>query len=81
MRPIDDPPPDRLDARLDQFERLGLPRLFAAVEEPAPSVITITEFEETKIRDPDRGPEPPQEYLQNQKSDSAPLAVWSVTKK
>jgi hypothetical protein len=29
-----------------------------AVEEPAPSVITITEFEETEIRD--KGPEPPE---------------------
>ena len=32
-----------------------------AVEEPAPSVITITEFEETEIRDQDKGPEPPEE--------------------
>jgi hypothetical protein len=54
MRPIDDPPADRPDARLNQFERLGLPRLFAALEEPAPSVITITEFEETEIRDQDK---------------------------
>ena len=28
---------------------------------PAPSVITITEFEETEIRDQDKGPEPPEE--------------------
>ena len=32
-----------------------------AVEEPAPSIITITEFEETEIRDQDKGPEPPEE--------------------
>ena len=32
-----------------------------AVEEPAPSVITITEFEETEIRDQDKGPKPPEE--------------------
>ena len=32
-----------------------------AVEEPAPSVITITEFEETEIRDQDKGPGPPEE--------------------
>jgi len=32
-----------------------------AVEEPAPGVITITEFEETEIRDRDKGQEPPEE--------------------
>jgi len=31
---------------------------FAAVEEPAPSVITITEFEETEIRDQDKAQSP-----------------------
>jgi hypothetical protein len=31
------------------------------VEEPAPGVITITEFEETDIREPGPGEEPPEE--------------------
>jgi hypothetical protein len=31
------------------------------VEEPAPGVITVTEFEETDIREPLPGEEPPEE--------------------
>jgi hypothetical protein len=31
------------------------------IEEPAPGVITITEFEETEVREEREGPEPPEE--------------------
>jgi hypothetical protein len=41
----------------NQFDRA----VVDVVEEPAPGVITVTEFEETEIREPGTGEEPPEE--------------------
>jgi hypothetical protein len=50
------------------------------IEETAPGEITITEFEETEIREEGEVPDRLRKHVRNQKSDSRALLLWAAVR-